>query len=154
MNRRPRVAVLLILVGLQCILLVWFGGVGFGGSPYPGGEELAADGQAHVGQQVVVYGQVAETNPLTLRYDDDGRTVEFRVTEVDHAIERGEYLEVYGIVRSKRVVAATGTVRYPERGHWYAYGISVVAALLTGSRLLRHWRISWETLALEPRRDA
>ncbi|WP_251328599.1 hypothetical protein [Haloplanus pelagicus] len=150
-GRTTRLAAIAILVCLQFGLLVWFGGVGYGGEPFPGGAELSIDTEAYVGEEAVVYGQVIETEPLTLEYDDDGRIVEFRVTGVRTSVEEGQYLEVYATVRDDGSLAAIETVAYAERGHWYAYGISALAAVITGYRLLAHWTVDRRTFGLKPR---
>jgi hypothetical protein len=149
-----RVVLVVGLVCGQCGLLVWFAGVGYEGNPYPGGEELADDYGAYLGEDVVVYGQVADTDPLVIEYEDDGRIVEFRVTDVETTVEEGAYIEVYATARSGRVLVAIDAVRYPERGHWYAYGISALAALLTGARLIRDWTVDRRTFGLVRRDDA
>ena len=154
MNRTYRIVLLVGLVCIQCTLLVWFAGVGYGGDTFPGGEELTQDYNTYIGDEAVVYGQVIQTNPLFIEYDHNGRTVEFQVTEVDNNIKEGQYLEVYATVQRDRVLTAIDAVAYAERGHWYAYGISVLAALLTGGRLFKHWEVDLKTFSLKKRDDA
>jgi len=153
-NRTVRVVLVLGLVCAQCGLLVWFADVGYEGSPHPGGEELVDDYDAYLEEDVVVYGQVVDTDPLVIAYEDDGRTIEFRVTGVTDTIEEGEYLEVYATAHTDHVLVAIDIVNYPERGHWYAYGISALAAVLTGGRLVRDWEFDRQTFGLERRNDA
>lgn len=92
MNRTHRIVLLAGLVCIQCTLLVWFAGVGYGGDTFSGGEELAEDYNTYIGDEVVVYGQVTQTNPLFIEYDHNGRVVGFQVTEVDSTIKKGNIL--------------------------------------------------------------
>lgn len=154
MNRTHRIVLLVGLVCIQCTLLVWFAGVGYEGDTFPGGEELTDDYNTYIGDEVVVYGQVIQTNPLLIEYDHNGEIVEFQVTEVDDTVKEGQYLEVYATVQHDYRLTAIDTVAYAERGHWYAYGISVFAVLLTGGRLFKHWKVDQKTFSLKKRDDA
>jgi hypothetical protein len=153
-NRTHRIVLLVGLVCTQCTLLVWFAGVGYEGNTFPRGEELTQDYNTYIGDEAVVYGQVRQTNPLFIEYDHNGRAVEFQVTGVDNNIKEGQYLEVYATVQRDRVLTAIDAVIYAEQGHWYAYGISVLAVLLTGGRLFKHWEVNVKTFSLKKRDDA
>lgn len=154
-GRRAAVAVLLLAL---CGLFV-LGGADRPTSPSrtPGYEDLDRNYDAHVGQTVEVGGTVVETEPLVVEFEYDTGVYEaatFRL-ELEGALPAavGDDVSVVGEVRPDRTLAIDADrslVRHP----WelsYMYGISVLAVLLVGARLLNEWRVRPRRLQVVPR---
>lgn len=147
-GRLARVVVVVLLVVCQFGLIVWFGNVGYEGSPYPGTDELAEDYDAYVGRQVVVYGQVVETDPVTIETEvDDDSLVRYRLTGLDSDVEEGSYVGALVTPRPDGRLTVRRSVVRGERDHWYTYAVSLAAGLWVLVRVVRDWRFDVEALA-------
>lgn len=151
---RGRFGALAVLLVVLSVLLVWHGSVGPEPAlgDYPDKEDFGPDPDPYVGQLVVVDGEVVSVDPLRIEveYDADERAV-YRVTGYDDPVKRGELLRAFGRLTGARTVDARRGFTVPDRGLFYAWGISFLAGLWTLARIVRHWRLDRGTLALVPR---
>ena len=114
---------------------------------YPGTDDLVADPDVHVGEQVEVGGTVVETAPVVLQLENGDEYV------VDGAppAEVGQQLSVFATVSADgRLEAHDGVAREPWETT-YMYAVSIVAALWVLARGLRHWRVDGRDLVVVPR---
>lgn len=145
-------SIVFLLIAVQGTFLVSFDSNDpDSGWTFPDADDLAVDHHAYLGEEVVVYGLVEETEPVRISHDlDEESEVVFTVTGIDRPVREGQYLEVYAVARPDGTLEATNVVVVPGRGHWYAYGISLLGGLWTFARFLRHWRFDLERLGFTP----
>jgi len=121
---------------------------------YPRAEEIAHHPDIYLTHQVSVTGQVVSTDPLIIHadYETDAGLDSIRITltDVDADVERGDTLQVFGVLTDPRTVRPTNVVVVPRTGPWYTWITSFVAGLWVLARILRHWRLVTETGALHP----
>lgn len=160
-SRGRRVLAVAVLLGVLGSLAVGFGTV----APDPRSNhfldesDLATGGDAHVGQRTQVEGVVVRTDPVVVRtpysvWEDDHYetgAVELRVTDLDRSVQRGDSLQVFGVVEADRTVRATDSVAVSATNFRYMYGVSLLAGLWVLARLVRGWTVDWEELALRRR---
>jgi len=163
-TRRARLAAIAVLLLALTATFVGSGMV----SPdpadgrYPGTDAIVRDTQAHLGERVVITGQVTGTNPVVVRdtysivrgRSVSGGSVEFTVVNVDTAVKRGERVQVYGTLTEERTIEALDTIVVPPQNYLYMYGVSFLAGLWVLGRLLSQWTVNWQRLALVPRTEA
>ena len=156
-SRGKRLTLLVfLLIALSALLIV--GGIDRPPAPelgvYPGADDIAHHPDTHLNQQVSFTGQVVSTDPLIIRadYETDAELDSIRITltDVDADIERGDTLQVVGVLTDPRTVRPTNVVVVPRTGLWYAWVTSFAAGLWVLARLLRHWRLDTETGAFHP----
>lgn len=150
MQRRVRIGLVVLLVVAAAGSTVAYAAEWRSHHPYVDGEELAADGDAHVGEQAYLWTHVVAVTEEGVLVRTEG--AEILVTGVESSVSPGDVLQVYGTVEDDRRVAADRTVASDPVGISYMFGISGVAALLVGGTLLRHWRPDVRTLTLRRRR--
>lgn len=124
-------------------------------APYPDAEDLTAEYNSHLGQRILVFGTVTETNEewIEIRSESDGRSISLRVTGADVAVEPGGVVQVYGTLKPDRTITAE-RIEIVNSSRWaelYKYGTSAVGALGFVVLFFRHWRIDTATWTLEGR---
>jgi len=126
-------------------------------SPSP--SEVEADYGAHVGQEVLFWGQVQSVSTDTARAEIDvvtaNGTLELTVTGFRATVQPGGNVQVYGTLQPAQTIAADDVVVVNPAGssRLYKYGVSLVGALLVLVQFFRHWRIDRDRLAFEGRTD-
>jgi hypothetical protein len=123
--------------------------------PYPTGDELATDYDAHVGQETFLFGTAVSVDDETarIRVDADAGTYTLRVRSFDATVDPGGTVQLLGVVRPDGVLVADRVVVVESSGgsRLYKYGVSVLGAGLVLVAFFRHWRIDTERLTLEAR---
>jgi hypothetical protein len=118
---------------------------------YPSEADFTDDPTRYVGDRVEVTGQVRQTEPLVVQFG--GSTDPYTVTVVDHALspEPGDKLRLVGVLTSPDEIRVIDGFVVPQRGRWYAWGVSFVAGLWVLWRLVKHWQVDRSTLGFAPR---
>lgn len=113
--------------------------------PYPTDDDLATDYDAHVGQEVFLFGTVVSVDDGTarVRVDADTGTYTLRVRSFDAAVEPGGVVQLLGTVRPDDVLVAdrVAVVNASSGSRLYKYGVSVVGAALVVVPFFRRWRV-------------
>lgn len=149
-----RAVAVLLLLAVLFGLMISFGTL----SPalslgaYPSEDNLAANNDAYIGQPVQVVGTIAETNPVVIAVEYDYYaagaahvgTLTLTVTDVTTPVTPGQVVQVYGVARPNRHIAARNVVTVPTVNFAYMYGISALAGLWVFVRLARDWRLDWQ----------
>lgn len=125
--------------------------------PYPTADDLAADGEEHVGQSVLLFGTVT-------RVDEGSRSAEIAVSHAegrfsatvrgfDATVRPGGVVQVYGTLeRDRRIDAERVVVVNPtDRARLRKYAVSLAGAAIVVVGFLRHWRLSLGSRAFEAR---
>lgn len=152
-----RLAAVAGLLALLFVLCVWSGTLGPAPAvgAYPGGEELAADYDAYVGERVVVAGEVVETDPTVVRAELAGRPdLHVTVTGLDAPPERGDLLRVFGVAKPGNTVEALDAFAVPMTGRWYTWSVSFLSGLWVLGRIVNHWRLDGTDWTLRTRATA
>lgn len=151
---RGRLAALSVLLAVLFGLLVWYGSLGPAPAlgNYPSEEHFGPHPDRYVGDRVATTGRVVATDPVRIevRYGADRRAT-YAVTGLDGSVAPGRRLRVFGRLVDPETVEAENAFTVPDSGLWYAWGISFFAGLWTLSRIVRHWRIDREGIALVAR---
>lgn len=119
---------------------------------FPDGADVASDPAAHVSQQVAVGGTVVETDPVVIRvrYGFDEFT-HLTLVNVEDPVSEGDSISVFGTLTDEGTIEAERTLVRTPWESWYMYVVSFVGGLLVLGRLVRHWRVDRERVALVPR---
>lgn len=126
-------------------------------SPSP--SEVRADYEAHIGQQVLFWGQVQSVSSATAMAEIDvltaNGTMELTVTGFRATVQPGGNVQVYGTLRSAQTITAEKVVVVNRAGssRLYKYGVSLVGAILVLRQFFSYWRIDRERIAFEARTD-
>ncbi|WP_435196346.1 hypothetical protein [Natronomonas sp. EA1] len=154
------------IVGLLAVLFVLM--VGYGVltpaptlGAYPTENDPATNYNAYVDEHVQVAGTVIETDPVVIAAEYDQYTqgtrrkgtIELTITNIDEPVERGQFVQVYGTATGDRAIIAANVVVVPAGNFRYMYIVSALAGLWVLGRLVRGWRIDWETGAVTRRKD-
>ncbi|KAA9397261.1 hypothetical protein Har1130_08105 [Haloarcula sp. CBA1130] len=153
-----RVVAICGLLGLLFALMVGFGTA----TPdpalgdYPGGDAMAEDHERYVGESIQVTGTVVGTDPVEIaveyEYAANGErhsgTLAITVQNVETAVTEGDSLQVYGTLGPDRTITAENSVSVPAMNYAAMYLVSALAGLWTLGRLVRGWRVNWQTGAL------
>lgn len=159
MHPLVRLAAVVALLGLVAALCVHYPATAPGHSPYPETEALAVDYDAHVGEEMLLFGTVervdANADRATIRVDSSEGAFEVTVRGFAERVAPGGFVQVHGTLRAGQVVdASTVAVVNPDGGsNGYKYAASAVGALLALAAFFRHWRVDGESLAFEVRPD-
>jgi hypothetical protein len=148
-----RVLVVLCLLAVQASLFPLYAQqpVDPAAHVYPEESEVASDPAAYVGDRVEITGFVQGTDPLVVRVDTVEGTATIRVVDHELSPEVGEKVRVFGTLTAADELRATDGFVVPQRGRWYAWGISFLAGLWVLGRLVTHWQVSPDTLGFRPR---
>lgn len=119
---------------------------------YPGGDDIAVDADAFLGERVSVGGTVVDTDPVVIAVGHDRGTDEYTVENAP-SVEVGQELRVFATLESEHTLLAHESL---VRDGWelaYMYAISIVAALWLLARALSQWRVNVRALRVEPRTE-
>lgn len=149
-----RVLLVLLVVGGQIGLLVWYGSLGPApeAGAYPDAGDLATDYEAYVGERVSLRGTVVGTDPVVVETAGaTGLTLTVRALSGTAAV--GETLRVFAVVEPDGTLRAIDGVLVARPSLRYTYVVSFVAGLWALARLVRHWRVDGAQRALVPRAE-
>ncbi|GCF13265.1 hypothetical protein Harman_12000 [Haloarcula mannanilytica] len=123
--------------------------------PYPDAEELAAEYDSYVGQDVMIFGTVTEHSEggMEIMAESDGTSITLQVTGTETAVEPGGVVQVYGTLEPGQRITAE-RIEVVNSSRWaelYKYGASVVGALGFLLLFFRYWRLNRDTWTLEAR---
>jgi hypothetical protein len=76
-----------------------------------------------------------------------------RITGIDEDVAAGDRIRLYGERRADGRIEATSVFVVERDGLMYAYGVSLIAALWVGARVLRGWRVDRRRRGVTPRRQ-
>jgi len=158
---RIRRLVALSFLFLALFSLLVLGGVDRPPAPelgrYPGLDDVVERPETLLGDRVSVIGQVVATDPLVISAQHETETgvtaVRITVTDSNTAVERGDRVQVFGVLTDTETIRAINVVVLPQSGLWYSWIVSFIAGLWVLGRIVRHWRIDREQWAFVPRAD-
>ena len=111
------------------------------------GEEEILDSPDHyIGTQVETGGIVVHESPLTIRVETTRGTQELQIRGFPATPTQGDKIRVAGTLREPTVIDTHNGFVVPQRGRWYAWGISFLSGLWVLTRLIRQWRTDRSTL--------
>lgn len=150
---RRRVLGVVVLVVLLAVLLVAFGGQFYGSSAYQNTANIDADYEAHVGEQVHLWGDIVAANEQRgVVFSTE--TLELTLTNVSPtAVDAGVRVQVYGELRPDRQMTVTRVVAARSGSRRWLYGVSVVGVGVATVAFLRQWRFDTDELAFVPREE-
>lgn len=126
-------------------------------NPYPQEENLATDYDAHVGEQVLLFGTVksVEDDRLLVRVESDAGPFEMTVSNTTTGVQPGGVVQVYGILEAEHTIRPerTEVVNASSGSDTYKYGVSAAGALLVAALFVRYWTIDTDEWAFEVRAD-
>ncbi|RDZ39004.1 MULTISPECIES: hypothetical protein [Haloferax] len=154
-----RVTGVVVLVVCLGGLLIWFGSLGPDPAvgAYPGGNELGADYNAYLDEQVVVGGEVIEAEPLTIAVEyGDGETIELHLVDENSqlAATQGDHVTLSGTVKPDQTVIVEHAYAVPGERYLYMYLVSFGGGLWVLTRIIRTWRFDRDTWSLVPDGEA
>ncbi|MEZ3115677.1 hypothetical protein RYH80_07075 [Halobaculum sp. MBLA0147] len=121
--------------------------------PYPTDNELAKNYDAHVGKETFLFGTVTSVGDrvVHVQVDARGETYTVRVRSFDAAVRPGGTVQVLGVVRPDRVLAADRVVvvESSRESRLYKFGVSILGAGLVLVTVFRYWQIDTAGLTLE-----
>jgi hypothetical protein len=155
------VAIGLVVVALAG-LIVWSGASPADPmeSELPDETEVPNDRASYVGEEVVLGGEVVETDPVVIATQASGYG-QFTVLEADAAVQNtddplevGDQVTTGGTLEDEETLAAErATVQEPSDTR-YMMLVSLLGGFLVVGRVLRDWRFDLERLAFVPRERA
>lgn len=125
--------------------------------PYPTDEELHADYEQYVGEQVLLFGDIVSidqtAHQATIEVDADGGPFTLTVVGIDADVEPGGVVQVYGTVQPGHKIAGSNivVVEASSKNRLYKFAVSGFGAVLVLVVFFRYWRIDWSSLTFEPR---
>ena len=152
-TRRARIVAVAVLLAAHVALFPAFAAqpVNQDAGVLPGEEEFLNSPDQYLGTQIETGGIVVEQSPLTIRVETTRRTEELHVRGLETTPEPDDKIRVAGTLREPTIIEAQRGFVVPQRGRWYAWGISFLAGLWVLARLVRHWRVEYATLGFVPR---
>lgn len=168
MRRAARLAVAAVCLAALLGLCVHYGAAYDEGWPHPTGDQLRAEYDAHVGDRVLLFGEVQsvdrEADAAVIHVTDDADDVaaEIELQDVPDGVGPGGTVQVYGVLEADGTDRTDGTMA-PDRtvvvnrdssAVLYKLGTSAVGGLLAVGYFLRYWTVDPRALAFEPRSTA
>jgi len=152
-TRRTRIIAVVLLLAAHVALFPAFATqpVNQDAGVLPGEEEFLNSPDQYLGTQVETGGIVIDQSPLTIQVETTRGTEELHVRGMETTPELDDKIRVAGTLREPTVLEAQRGFVVPQRGRWYAWGISFLAGLWVLARLIRHWRIEYSALGFVPR---
>ena len=133
----------LALCGVLFGLCVWFGTLdpvpGLGS--YPGEAAVGEAPEDHVGEAVELAGRVVATDPVVVEMDYGTGSRRLVVTDLDHPVNEGDTLRLFGVLTDPETVRATNSFAVPPWGATYTYTVSFLAGLWVLARVCTQWRV-------------
>lgn len=127
--------------------------------PHPTGDQLAADYDTYVDEEVLLIGEVTATSPadetLTMEITDDADEVAAEITVHDTTapVQSGGTVQAYGTLNADKTMTPTSVavVNHESGDAQYKLAVSVVGILMTVGYFLVHWRPDFRRLTFEQR---
>lgn len=124
-------------------------------SPYPDAADLSSEYDSYVGQQLMVFGTVTDTDEdgMEIRAESDGTAITLRVTGTTSTVDPGGVVQVYGTLEPDQTIAAerVEVVNSSRWAEFYKYGASAIGAFGFLLLFVRYWRLNRDTWTLEAR---
>ncbi|MFP8955428.1 hypothetical protein ACLI4Y_01775 [Natrialbaceae archaeon A-CW3] len=127
---------------------------------YPTDVEVTPSPETYVGEQVVLGGQIVDTEPVVIatRASGYGRFVlvdaNAQVQNTERSLETGDHVTVFGTLTDEgTLVVEHGLIQNPDDRR-YMFLVSVLGGLWVAGRFLNDWRFDRKALAFVPRSDA
>ncbi|WP_411967241.1 hypothetical protein [Haloferax sp. YSSS75] len=149
-----RLVGIVVLLGCLLGLMIWFGSLGPASEvgAYPDEDQLGTEYDSWIGKEVSFTGTVISTEPLTIATEYGDRSqIQLRVTGTSIDAQEGDRLAVFGVVEPNHTIQALNAYTIPASNYLYMYVVSFLAGLWVLGRLVRTWRLDWETWTLVPR---
>lgn len=158
-SRSVRVLAVVLLAAALAGVLVGAGTIGPdpATNTFPDEEDVGSSPGDYVGQRVSVGGTVVGTDPVVVRVRYGiHEYARVTVVNVEEPVSEGDSVSVFGTLTDERTIDAERTVIRAPWETWYMYGVSFLGGLWVLGRLVRHWCVDRELIALVPRgeRDA
>ena len=159
MRTGVRVVVSIVLLAAVGGLCIHYGATYDTNWPHPTADQLDADYDEYVDEQILLIGEVHSTAPteetLIVEITDNADEVvaQIEVEETTASVEPGGTVQVYGTLQADETLTPT-TVAVVDRGptdKQYKLGISVVGIVFAVGYFLRYWRLNLQALAFEQR---
>lgn len=158
---RVNPVVRLCLIGLVVVALLGLGAYADASYedrwPYPTGDHIVTEYEAHVGEAALVFGTVEAVDGSTgqIRVTTASGSTTLTVRNFDVSVQPGGSVQVFGRLESDRIVTATNVAVVNPSGSSdrYKYAVSLVAVGVFLVGFFRHWRVNLGTLQLEARHD-
>lgn len=119
-------------------------------SPYPATGEVQAQYEDHLGERTFHWFVVREVHDQRVVIESDPLVL---TIEKDLAVEEGELIQVYGVLRPEHRFEPIRVVDRDPRSRLYLLGISVFGAVLTLLGFVRSWQFDPEGLVFQRRGD-
>lgn len=159
MRLAARLLAFALILGVLAGLCLHYGATASAHDPYPETGDLATDYDAHVGEEALVFGEVAAVddgaNSASIRVDSADGPFELTVRDFTTAIESGGLVQVHGTLRPDRTIEpdTVEVVNPSGSSDLYKYAVSAVGAVLVLVVFLRRWRLNTDSHAFEVRSD-
>lgn len=150
-----RVGCVLALLGVVVGMGVHYDVASERHSPYPDGEDLRSNYDAHLDEETRLFGTVTERDDaagtMTIEVETDTGWIALNVTDAGTTTRPSGVVQVYGAVRPGRTIDASNVVVVNPSGSsaTYKYVTSAIGALLVLVAFFRHWRFDPDDLAFE-----
>lgn len=151
-SRKVLIVILLIVL---TVFFVWYGSM----EPdpekgdYPHQKHLIEDYEKYRDEKVEVGGKVIETNPLIIEVEHRDKTMNLTIVGAEESPSKDDKVSVYGTVRENHTIESENMVVQPLWRWIYMYGISSIAAVWIGLRLIKQWRWNGKKFAFEVREE-
>lgn len=153
---RNDLPVRLVVITLLCAVLVGmfiaYDANVFRDDPFNDEDDLGADPEAIVTEQIELSGVVIGTDPVRIEVEYETGILVVTVENAP-AVEIGQQLTLVGTVKDATTVVADADRSF-TREPWerqYMYVVSLVGAALVAVRLVNEWRFDPRTLTFAPR---
>lgn len=159
MDRRIRLLAAGVLLVGTLGLCVHYGATHEAGWPYPTGEQLATDYDRHVGERVLVFGEVRSVEEgvvVRVLHSPGEFTTDLVVVgeevEVLAEVGPGGAVQIYGTLEPNHRMDAEAVVIERDRGETlYALVASLAGIAVAVGSTTRYWRVNARELRIEAR---
>lgn len=159
MHTVVRLALIFVCLSALVGLTIHYGGSYDENWPHPTGDQLEENVDEHVGEQVLLFGEVTDNNgdelALQVTNSEDEVVLELEVDGVDESVEEGGVVQVYGVLEADRTMTPSEVVVVDssQNATRYKYAISLLGGLLAAGYFLYYWRINIREFGFEPQRE-
>ncbi|GEM_PF-615409 len=153
--KTSRKILIVVLSIVLAVFFVWYGSMepAPDKGDYPGQEDLIKDYEKYIDEKAEVGGKVIETDPLVIETEYGDRTMDLTIVDAQESPSKNDRVTVYGTVRENHTIEAENMVVRPRWRWFYMYGISGIAAVWVGLRMIEQWRWNGKRFALEVREE-
>jgi hypothetical protein len=117
-------------------------------SPYPAAEDVKADYQAYIGDQINFWGRVSMVQEDTIGVTY-GQTLYIQTSDL--SVRSGDWIQVYGTLRPEQKLVVERIVVIPQSNRLYMIAVSAGGVLLALVVFVCHWKLNTEHWTLIPR---